>query len=417
FSFSRAGRSTGLPDSHERDAVRLQDLADLRLPANQDRLQLLLERLVFPPHAHRNVVHERKEREVDAGRDRHELERDRLLLREVTRDRTPRDRHIHVPPRHRLDQPGRRVRLRIVTVDTVADDVLDDLPPPERVRRRAVVVVVPDDVDADLQLAEDRVIQGSDLVPAILPVDEHVSGPVVRPGGEHELVARRHAHHQVALLLPQRVADEPAALRPPRVAQRRAELTGDELGELVLESFVSVVGVGEVVRIRAHPELPHLLPPHLPRNEQRRERRQQDGPPQRPRSPILPRSNCHRTRFHGPACGCRPSPRIPTDRSTGAACRAKDVVDGTSPEPAQNNRFRRRAARAALRRKWRAPGYREKTYSMPPLVTSCFSGPNMFTAPSAAVGSSSDRSCDTVRPAQPPTPARIAMYCLPSGPM
>src|SRR5690606_31898731 len=84
-------------------------------------------------------------------------------------------------------------------------------------------------------------------------------------------------------------------------------------GELVLESFVSVVGVGEVVRIRAHPELPHLLPPHLPRNEQRRERRQQDGPPQRPRSPILLRSNCHwtrfhRTRFHGPACGCRPSP-------------------------------------------------------------------------------------------------------------
>jgi hypothetical protein len=61
------------------------------------------------------------------------------------------------------------------------------------------------------------------------------------------------------------------------------------------------------------------------------------------------------------------------------------------------------------------PG-RRKTYSIPPAVV--WSGRSFIalTKPRAAVPSRGSRLPETIAPAQPPTPARIATYCLPSRP-
>src|SRR5215218_652578 len=57
-----------------------------------------------------------------------------------------------------------------------------------------------------------------------------------------------------------------------------------------------------------------------------------------------------------------------------------------------------------------------KTYSMPPGVVYFGRSPMAPTKPSAAVASRGSSRPDTTEPDHPPTPERMATYCLPSGP-
>src|SRR5690348_8406378 len=58
----------------------------------------------------------------------------------------------------------------------------------------------------------------------------------------------------------------------------------------------------------------------------------------------------------------------------------------------------------------------ENTYNVPPLVVTLGKSFMALTNPSAAVGSRVSRSPATTAPDHPPTPDRMATYCLPSGP-
>src|SRR5206468_997606 len=82
-------------------------------------------------------------------------------------------------------------------------------------------------------------------------------------GGGRKLEADRHSQYQVALeavgigIAPaQRVANEPHALREPRVLERPSQFARQEVGDLVLEAFASAVGEWEVVRLLADAQHP-----------------------------------------------------------------------------------------------------------------------------------------------------------------
>ncbi len=91
-----------------------------------------------------------------------------------------------------------------------------------------------------------------------LGIHEDIGGPVIGFGGLNEIVSCRHADHDVTSCLLQsgihRVSDESLALSPPDIAQRCAELFGDKVRDLVLESFEIPVGERHVFRIGADAE-------------------------------------------------------------------------------------------------------------------------------------------------------------------
>jgi hypothetical protein len=63
---------------------------------------------------------------------------------------------------------------------------------------------------------------------------------------------RRHAHHDVAAAVLERVADETLPLCPPRIGDLLAELCADKLSQLVLETFARLIGERKIVGVSAH---------------------------------------------------------------------------------------------------------------------------------------------------------------------
>src|SRR5947209_20495486 len=108
------------------DSVLVENLFDLRTAAFEEVFELLAERVVAAPKAHRDVEDEGQERQINLRRDGHNRERHALAPREVARQRPPRDGHINVAARDRVNDSRGRVRLRVVAVDRVAAHVLDD---------------------------------------------------------------------------------------------------------------------------------------------------------------------------------------------------------------------------------------------------------------------------------------------------
>ena len=126
-------------------------------------------------------------------------------------------------------------------------------------RGRRIGEVVADQRHADGEALQRRIIQRVKVEPVGGAGDEDVAGAVIGLRGEGLLEARRHANHEVAALLLQRVADEAATLRPPGVFDMRAEMTGQRLGDAVLEAGAGGVGIGQVVGVRADPQRRGLL--------------------------------------------------------------------------------------------------------------------------------------------------------------
>ncbi len=74
----------------------------------------------------------------------------------------------------------------------------------------------------------------------------------MRIGVEDEVVTLAGADDHVAALGEQRVAREAGSLREPRILDRDAELVAEDVGDLVLEALLLLVGEGKVRRVGAH---------------------------------------------------------------------------------------------------------------------------------------------------------------------
>src|SRR5205807_6306157 len=94
-----------------------------------------------------------------------------------------------------------------------------------------------DDLYSDPQLLQAGIIERSDAEVTVATRNEDVRRPVVRLRRHRQLVVTRDAEHAVAGSGFECVAHETPALRPPRVLHARVEITGDQLGDLVLESL------------------------------------------------------------------------------------------------------------------------------------------------------------------------------------
>jgi hypothetical protein len=81
--------------------------------------------------------------------------------------------------------------------------------------------------------------------------DEHVSRAVVRPGRRQHLDTACDAQPKVTEIVFQRIAREPAPLRPPCITDRLAQVLCDHLGDLVLEALAGAIGERQIIRIRA----------------------------------------------------------------------------------------------------------------------------------------------------------------------
>src|SRR5690606_14341844 len=181
-------------------------------------------------------------------------QRNPLLICEISGKRSPYDGNVYLAVRERAHHPGWRIRFGIVAIYTVSANVLYDSPVCESVRGRSIGIVVPYDLHTYDPLAQYRVIQGRGHRSVAVAHDEHVAGPVVRTRGHGQLHAGRHAHENVARLRAQRVAYVAATLCPPGVLHPSVEFTRHHVCKLILEPFLGLVGVGQIVGVSADPQ-------------------------------------------------------------------------------------------------------------------------------------------------------------------
>src|SRR5262249_34688750 len=146
-----------------------------------------LERLVEPrtqrdvawTDAERGRERERQTGAVHRGLHRPDVERHSLAGGEVSGERPPDDRDVHLPRRHGVNQRGGWVRRGVIAVDAVTDHVADDAAERERVGGRRVLVIVADEVDPDPEPAERGIVERIDGEVAVAPGEEYVGGPIV----------------------------------------------------------------------------------------------------------------------------------------------------------------------------------------------------------------------------------------------
>jgi hypothetical protein len=98
---------------------------------------------ILSANRHCNIELHRKNR-VCNGFDGLDGQRRRLVSREVSAQRSPRDCNIDLAGRERIDQLTRRIWFGIVTVNRVTADVPDDATCCECVRWRHVARVIAD---------------------------------------------------------------------------------------------------------------------------------------------------------------------------------------------------------------------------------------------------------------------------------
>src|SRR5205814_10081603 len=144
------------------------------------------------------------------------------------------------------------------------DHVVDDAPFCQLVYGRGIGVVVAEEMYANPDFLENRIVERCDLKSLAFGIHKDIRRPVVRRRGPNQIVAGRHADYDVATPLLQGgvhgVSDEPPALSPPDVAGGRVQVSGDHVSDLVLEALQLSVGKGEILRIGAHTELLFFLP-------------------------------------------------------------------------------------------------------------------------------------------------------------
>ena len=117
-----------------------------------------------------------------------------------------------------------------------------------------VEAIVTDQVHADPEAAQGRIVQRRDLG-CVRPGHEHIAGSVVGFGRRQHRRPDCRAGDQIAVISLQGVADEAAPLRPPYVGDVRVKLLGNQRGDLVLKAFEVLVREGQIIRIGAYAQL------------------------------------------------------------------------------------------------------------------------------------------------------------------
>ena len=94
---------------------------------------------------------------------------------------------------------------------THPDDVGNDLAAGERVGRRRILPVVSDQLNADADAPQRRIVERSHERPVVTTRDEHVRGAVIGTRDPRTLEGARDAHQHVAPIFSERAPDEPDA--------------------------------------------------------------------------------------------------------------------------------------------------------------------------------------------------------------
>src|SRR3954471_21661788 len=208
----------GSGNRDERHTIAPENAVDAGAPALQNLLQLLQAYAVAGADGKRDVEGKAKAGRIHRGRDRNDLERNGGAPGEVAGEWTPGHRQVNVAGNDGVDDAGRRVLLGVVTEDTESDQIAPDSPSTERMHRRRVGVVVTHQLYADAERLQGRIIERLDVQAAILAVHEDVGRAIVGRGGAHPLGSRRHAHHHVAAIGPEGIAEKAPTLGPPGIA-------------------------------------------------------------------------------------------------------------------------------------------------------------------------------------------------------
>src|SRR5438045_7529835 len=159
-------------EGQERDAIVREQALDLGAMALEHAIATNAQRVVSAPPRHRDVEYEGKKRHVDLRRYGHDVERYRRAPSEVAGQRSPCDGDIDVPAYDRVDQARRRIGLRVITIDAVADYVANDVTLRERRHGRDIGVVVSDHMHADAEKVKPRVIERLHVEMPVLPIDK-----------------------------------------------------------------------------------------------------------------------------------------------------------------------------------------------------------------------------------------------------
>src|SRR5690348_4284941 len=94
-------------------------------------------------------------------------------------ERTPDDGDIHAAIDDRIHDLGRRMRPTIIAVNRESDDVAHDAAIREGMDRRRVDAVVADKLNADLQRAEARIVERTNIEMSVTARYKDVRGAIV----------------------------------------------------------------------------------------------------------------------------------------------------------------------------------------------------------------------------------------------
>ena len=181
-----------------RNAVGIQDFVDGRATADQLGIKTLLQGLISFTHSNRDIE---MKGEIGMRRvtiDRRDLKRNPRLPYEIPGERSPRNRDVYFPIRYRLDEIRGRIFLIEIAEDAEADEIANDTSAGECMNRRKTVVLLTENVNADPQRAEARIVEGGDMQVAIAPRYEDIGGAIIGARGIGFIETCRHAHHNVA---------------------------------------------------------------------------------------------------------------------------------------------------------------------------------------------------------------------------
>src|SRR4051794_31565369 len=106
-------------------------------------------------------------------------------------------------------------------------------------------------MDAQLEPRKRRIIEGADMKAAVLSINGHILGSIVRGSRQRRSEIRRYPQDDVATFRVQRVSGIVALIWPPGVLHRLTEFPCDSLRDLVFEALAGPVRERQVIRIGA----------------------------------------------------------------------------------------------------------------------------------------------------------------------
>src|SRR3954453_12170145 len=98
---------------------------------------------------------------------------------EVAGLRPPHDGGVDRPVGDRIDNGRERMRLAVVPVHWIYDDVLPQSARGERVGGGRVIGIVTNNLHAESELPQPRIVERPQTQPAVCAPDEHVRGPII----------------------------------------------------------------------------------------------------------------------------------------------------------------------------------------------------------------------------------------------